>query len=522
VGSAFTLDTDVSMFEAGSAWYPVTMVCMALAGVHSLAVVWLWALTMVAWCVGLGAGMPEAAALYWEPIVSLTMLIGAGSIALEFAMALLHREWQTQLGCKETLLEQVTDGFGAVDAQTGVIHAASPKLLETLGSSLVGQTLASALSDEDCAALVKFFGEAVPGGSPPEAVLLTWTSEEVEFDVRMVPYHLEGSRVGFCVQRMGEQRFCNRRPGEAAADAEEEAEEEASQQQQPPVFVTEEAGGAAAVSPQAVQVARIEQGDAAPPSLQHGAVRLPTRRSLGTLSLSSWSLSCDGSTAAPAATHQQQKKKVEMRTVGTQVHPQPQTLPAPLSASSVPKEGQAKALQKRHMKRVCKAKVVEGRAHLKHFTATPLATRGNALQHLLSSFNVDGKGCCSRHIAWMGVQELVTAELLQPCGAFDFFTEWQCPECDALNNFDTFPPMDDSDSDSGQPLQLCCVCHELVEPQLSSSSGATAQSRPCQVGEVLRSLEHVDAKPGLSSNDGSDSDVEAASRASSASSSDMA
>jgi len=207
-------------------------------------------------------------------------------------------------------------------------------------------------------------------------------------------------------------------------------------------------------------------------------LQLPKRR-LGTLSLSSWSVSCDGAhnnvaaSDGASAVSSRKKKKVETRTVGVQVEPQPQMLklPAPLSASSVPRDGQVKALQKQRLKKVQKkTAVVEGKAHLKQFTSTPRFTRSSSLRELVSCFNVDGKGCCSRHIAWMGVQECVTEELLRPCAPVLLYKDWQCPECNALNNFDIFPDMEedeDTPTNSGEgKMQLCILCHDFVSPRL--------------------------------------------------------
>jgi len=433
------------------AYFPCVMGCLVFLGVHSLANVWLW-MESVAWCLSMSP-LSEVPDWQWLTLTT-TTLIAAGSVALEFTVASLYQEWQRQLHCNEKLLDGATDGFGVVDRLTGVVLTASPKLLETLESELVGESLWSgAASDRDAAALAQFFGDAARSISP-QASLLTWTSESMEFEVRMVPYQLQGDQIGFCVQRLGEKRH------------------------------RDIIGGAGDTAPDVVGAISQQQHPVAAPLLNNSAKRRP-----GSLSVSSWSIS----ERPPRPSHaESSKKKVETRTLGVQVDPpaQPSAAastapaakpPAPLAASTVPKEDQARALRKKHLERATKAKVKEGKPHLRHFAATPRSTCGNVLRHIVGSCNVSGKGCCSQHVAWMGVHAIVTKELLQPCAELVLWDDWQCPECQGLNKFDTFPPdLLGLDSDTEErSFQVCALCHELVCPELATQI-ATPQPSPVE------------------------------------------
>eukprot|EP00403_Amphidinium_massartii_P017606 CAMPEP_0178429246 /NCGR_PEP_ID=MMETSP0689_2-20121128/30702_1 /TAXON_ID=160604 /ORGANISM="Amphidinium massartii, Strain CS-259" /LENGTH=287 /DNA_ID=CAMNT_0020051059 /DNA_START=133 /DNA_END=993 /DNA_ORIENTATION=+ len=220
-----------SDIEAGVLWFPSILSLTAFTGFHGLSIIVMWAVS-VSFCLAFPAANSDMTFLSMFTTTS----IAVGAVAMEFTIALLYHKWQRLLRCNEKLLERATDGFGAVDCSTGVVLSASLNLQETLGSTLVGTSLGSGIvHGTDSAALAKFFGDA-EHSLLPEIVLVTWSAESFELDMRMVPYQLQDSQVGFCVQTMGERRYHTvSAPAEGAlapADEKDKEEEEQQQRQQ--------------------------------------------------------------------------------------------------------------------------------------------------------------------------------------------------------------------------------------------------------------------------------------------------
>jgi len=486
----------VACNPTGMMLFPNVMMLTGFFGVHGLAIAWLWFCSAVV-CLSMQARSQQG-----FEILCNTTLVCMGCLALEFTVSALYREWHNQLQCTQTLLDSATDGFGLVDVDTGIISDASTKMLQTLGYSqtLVGHGLESIVDARDRASLAQFFGDA-RSGAPPSAVLVTCKSAAIELEVRLIPYRHADSQIAFCMQQVGEarrfaaatlpgaadgaagRRFESAMHGHTASDAgsaqddgavEEDAEDSVSQ-----VFRRE--------------VAVCEDVDAVPPlrhvaaagswlSVTHnGGLGLSAHshssgfklsvpplplltRSLGSLSLSSWTASCEGAASLPATAAgggSKKSKAVETKTVGIQV-PEERRPPAPLAASSVPTSVQERKRRKRRMAKVLSAVVAEGQPRFAGFPATPRSTRWNSLCQLARSCNVTGTGCCPKHVAWMSLYVLILEELVTPCSGFRFYRDWQCPECHALN-----ASMGDGDGDDDEE-KLCAVCCEIVEPLMPS------------------------------------------------------
>mmetsp|Transcript_61549 Transcript_61549/g.146842 ORF Transcript_61549/g.146842 Transcript_61549/m.146842 type:complete len:736 (-) Transcript_61549:108-2315(-) len=528
------------------------IMCGCFMGFHGCVIIWFWALAAVCCFISAGQSSGEDDL----QILLNTTVISIGCLGMELAIASLYREWQTQLGCNQRLLDCATDGFGVVDCDSGIVLEASPKMLRTLDCSsnrLVGHPLKALVAAGDYSALTDFFGDAQQGVAPA-AVMVTCMSERLQFEVRMVPYQLHGSQIGFCVQRVGEVRtvatvhtavkastaekkhvqdasLSGSRPHAAhssadhlscaasaagkltpiassdeegaAADDVEDIDDSVSQVMPrhcqasstcgstaaPPPAAAAAAAAASTASSESTNLQLKESHPATPPEAiplgtahlhqTHLAMPHPAPRSLGTLSLSSWSVSCEGSNLdsgsavasqkpppAAAATTAVAKKVVETRTFGVQVELKSKP-PAPLTASTVPKaeETKARLIRRKKLAKACSAVVEEGKPRLPTFVATPRTTRWNSLCHLARSCNVNGTGCCPKHVAWMGLQGLISEELISPCGSLAFLRDWQCSECFAMNAFDDA----DMAEEEEEREMLCTICNEFVKPFLPRS-----------------------------------------------------
>eukprot|EP00403_Amphidinium_massartii_P036539 CAMPEP_0178457552 /NCGR_PEP_ID=MMETSP0689_2-20121128/47073_1 /TAXON_ID=160604 /ORGANISM="Amphidinium massartii, Strain CS-259" /LENGTH=652 /DNA_ID=CAMNT_0020083801 /DNA_START=58 /DNA_END=2017 /DNA_ORIENTATION=+ len=453
--------------------FPFVITIVSAAGFHSLTLLWLAAVCAAAACLHLSYPVKQSVA---------SSVLGMGSATLEYILATLYREWRAQLRCNRRLLEAATDGFGVADSCSGEILSASPKLVATLGgSSLIGRRLSSFVVAEDRAILATgFLGGDSSVASARQTVMVTCQSQQHwQQDVRLVPYHLDGSQLGFCVQRLGEARQQYTDRGGAGPTRAEEATvasmRETCPQLQPSMteghhVLVANLNYTAAQPQEALAVSYHADEDLALAAASSQLQLSQKHKHLGTLSLSNWTVSADGDhvdfaggmlspeAEAPAPQSAVAKKKVETRTLGVQADPLP---PAPLSASSAEQAEIERALRKKRLAKAWKALVEEGEPRIPAFAATPLSTRGNALTQLARSSNVRGSGCCSRHVAWIGLQRIITEELVRRCGSMGFCSDWQCPECRALNDFE-----EDASEEERELEQCCAVCGELVQPLL--------------------------------------------------------
>jgi len=486
--SDFDGDATPSDVASSEAWLPAFLVCIAFAGFHSLVVLWLWVLNTAA----ILAFPKYPVELQWQLILSMGVTC-IGAVAMEYNIANLYSQWQLQLRCNQRLLDGASDGFGTVSAVDGTVLAASPKMVETLGDrSLVGKPLQSGVLDpRDRPALASFFGIAREGPIP-SAVLVTWSSGSSECELRMVPYELQDSTIGFCVQRVGEVRSRGREAEQHQGQAEPPSPSTVSRHQPdgiarpglllPPPALPDAAARVLSDEPaeagdsfadrERPPAVNEDRGMTLSQSLARGnltALRELLERpakTRGTLSLSSWTVSQESTHATG------RKPKVETRTLGVQVgcvatNATVSTPPAPMAASSASQHAQGAARQRKHAKKVHKAVVLQGVAHQRQFAPTPRSSCGNALRELVNHLNVGGRGCCAYHIAWRGMHRLLTDELYMPCHSpLAICKDWQCPECFALNNFGTFPHLEDDEEDAEGmgSLQVCAVCLNLVEP----------------------------------------------------------
>eukprot|EP00971_Amphidinium_carterae_P139082 2756306-Amphidinium_carterae.1 len=125
----------------------------------------------------------------------------------EFCTASLFLELLRELECNQLLLDGVTDGFGVVDSETGKLVSVSPKMLDTFEcSDLQGKHLESLVDPVDRCVLANFLGAMGKSKLQVAPVLLTCSSAGVQFDARLVPYKMDGTKAAFCVQLVGEQR----------------------------------------------------------------------------------------------------------------------------------------------------------------------------------------------------------------------------------------------------------------------------------------------------------------------------
>eukprot|EP00971_Amphidinium_carterae_P181479 3600328-Amphidinium_carterae.1 len=119
----------------------------------------------------------------------------------------------------------------------------------------------------------------------------------------------------------------------------------------------------------------------------------------------------------------------------------------------------------------CIVRIREGKPAVKSFLATPMTTRHNALAQLARCLNVTGSGCCSHHIAWTALAEIVSKELASECLEQVFFSNWQCSLCFSLRERD----LDVPDDDEGEE-QLCTICGMFVMPMAPQSTCETSTS----------------------------------------------
>jgi len=538
VVSQHTTLEEFSCNPLGITFTSFVMTVASFMGCHSFVVVSLW-------CVATFASV--ARQLQYQLILQefmMTTVICCGCMGLEYTIASLFQDLQMELRCNQRLLDAAADGFGVVDCQDGTILHSSAQMCSRFGGTvLMGKPLASLVEARDHSTLSKFFGDA-ERGDPPSIVLVTCVSGTLQFEMRMVPYKLEGSRMGFCVQQVGEAR-------NSIAGSQEEAP---AQPAASPMSITAAAkvrfqttpstaaGSSSSLAPQlrllstpssenhaaaaaagdsklcsaavssdelvnndsqgAVQAASPEgqsaqEADAdallaedmlpgacaaaaateppdapAPPQYSSSKMSIVTSSrssptGAGTLSLSSWSRPGSGASGAssggrvPRARKPTKKKTVQTRTVALQVNmPLPQKPPAPMEASTASRAAQVKELSRKRVARACASVVEEGKPYLTRFRATPRSTRGNCLSTVVRSCNITGTGCCPKHISWMGLYTLISEELVSRCGPLQLCSDWQCPECLALNDFES-----DADAEERQAEQVCGLCQELVLPQ---------------------------------------------------------
>jgi len=440
------------------------------------------------------------AASEWEDIMYCIlelMISSAAAVILEFCIASLYQDLQAKAACNQQLLDFATDGFGAVQSASWRLTQVSQKMAETFACSeaeLIGRPL-DELIDERDRGYVKTFLDDAAKGSAPAASLVTASAGGWQFEVRLMPYKIDadGAQIGFCMQLVGEMRAiepststtkCEKPaanaqspdcPAAGGGEVLEESEEARLAHQSSQGEENEELASAAPASSLQEQLALKE------------APSKPTRP-LGTLSLSSWTAS------APSVKIALPKK--DMRTQATQTGESQRRRkpPAPLAAATgnlqfaighprgvgvsrklgsgsrprmTSKSGQQRCLPD--------VRVEEGRPVLSRYSSTPRSTRGNCLHSLAKSFNITGVGCCSKHVGYMALYDVLMEELLGSCGNLVLNSDWQCPDCLSLNKWQED---DDSDSDgccsAGHLEQLCMVCGTLVENAIRGTAIPTA------------------------------------------------
>eukprot|EP00403_Amphidinium_massartii_P034941 CAMPEP_0178450490 /NCGR_PEP_ID=MMETSP0689_2-20121128/43153_1 /TAXON_ID=160604 /ORGANISM="Amphidinium massartii, Strain CS-259" /LENGTH=701 /DNA_ID=CAMNT_0020075961 /DNA_START=57 /DNA_END=2163 /DNA_ORIENTATION=- len=496
-------DVEVNCASFGPFWLSYGMMVSFFLGFHGLLTVWLWILGAVN-C--LTSSLDRSICVQ---VMADSAVIGCGCLIMEFTIASLYQKLQMELDCNQRLLDSATDGFGIVDSLTGKIVQASNKMCERFVASdasgtVVGMQLSSFVAHRDQVALGGFFGDA-QHGLPPKAVLVTCIVADTNFEARLVPYKLQGTQIGFGVQIVGEMRVAAPVAEESPFAADEAATAASAPLHSDPLCwqgtslpqgedLAEEAAmdsGISQVTPSTVPVTLSSVRGVLLIAVCWAVVDVAVwEANKGTLSLSSWSLSCAGSPVDHSGTHgggaapssmsaaasnkNSTVKKVDTRTIGIQVHLRAKP-PAPMAASTVPEDKAEKATRRRRLARASAAVVEEGKPHLVTFKATPRSTRVNSLNMIVKSCNVSGTGCCPRHIAWMCLHGLISEELLGECGHLELHSSWQCPDCLALNDFDSDVDMDDEEDMESE--QVCNLCNSLVTPLLPGHHQPTASNR---------------------------------------------
>eukprot|EP00403_Amphidinium_massartii_P007545 CAMPEP_0178375516 /NCGR_PEP_ID=MMETSP0689_2-20121128/2927_1 /TAXON_ID=160604 /ORGANISM="Amphidinium massartii, Strain CS-259" /LENGTH=663 /DNA_ID=CAMNT_0019995509 /DNA_START=8 /DNA_END=1999 /DNA_ORIENTATION=- len=438
------------------------------------------------------------AASEWEDIMYCIlelMISSAAAVILEFCIASLYQDLQAKAACNQQLLDFATDGFGAVQTVSWRLTQASHKMAETFGrpeEELVGCGLDALVDDRDRGSVRTFLEEAAKG-SAASALLVTASSRGWQFEVRLMPYKVnhDGAEIGFCMQLVGEMRAIETTSpaaqcGSLAAaghqegqpcpsDAEGEAmlacQSSADEQQPQELRCT---------APSSSFVQQAEAMEASRPS-----------RPLGTLSFSSWTIS-----APSVKDFNMRLKKKEMMTQATQTGETQRRRkpPAPLAAATgnlqcaawQPGGGRGTGRQPksrhrgtsssgRQQGRLPDVRIEEGRPVLSRFSPTPRSTRGNCLNGLVKSFNITGPGCCSKHVGYMALYDVLLEELTGSCGNLTLNSDWQCPDCLSLSKWqEDVDSASDDDSGSAGLEQFCMMCGTVVENPILRAAIATA------------------------------------------------
>jgi len=431
------------------------MVFLSFIGMHSSVVIFTLILAVVNACT------VEAEVISIGDILQ-TMMVTAftafGCVCLEFFVASLYHELQTQLDGNKRLLDTATDGFGTVDSTTGCLTQVSPKMAQTLNRmDLLGESLCAFVDGRDHNLLHQFYGDAEQGVQPC-AILVTCNAGTMEFEVRLIPYRACGTDIGFCVQMVGEPR--------STLPASQTGQQFPSE---------EDAKRTSSSNDEVVQANLPRSGDQ---TETEGEGPTPLREfpryfrddashTSNTLTLSSWTASLQ---SVPP------RRQVMDIGVQTGQDPKRRRPPAPLSASTLFSGGTV-ARRRRKTAEVTLAQIEEGKPAVAGFAATPTSTRGNSVENLLKSFNITGRGCCSKHIAYTDVQRIVGEELSRKCGTLTHHSDWQCSSCLSLNPWDDEEEFDEEDEDVAE--QVCVVCQAVVQPLVRNDTNGASQDPDC-------------------------------------------
>jgi len=456
------------------------MVFTVFIGVHTLVVPLICSVTM------LGVVM----ATTWDdafPILVLTATTATVCFQFEYSVAHMYRQLRAERDCNQRLLDSATDGFGVVDCNSGVLLNVSPKMMDSFDcNDMQGQHLESYVDTFDQAALRTFLG--VADNKQPDPILITCLSKTSQFEVRLVPYKMDGTTMGFCVQTVGESRsnVVDRVAAPASCHTEGGHLHE-TMKQHPHIDVDMSQLDPEEPSTQPPELLGVDDphkhrggfdvtAKLTEKSLSSlGQAKSPDKR-LSTLSLSSWSLSYKETRIGEQGPRLCQahsdpigeRCEVGTQTVGEHRRRKPPPMPSVLGVNIEEGEplvqrradGRRKRSKNTPRRLLCTtAQLSEDKVGVRGFSPTPLHTQVNALSQLASRLNVAGVGCCSKHIVWTAILRSVSEELRTTCGQHMFYTAWQCPECLALNEWDDLPG-------SSGTEQLCAVCGGLVLPRL--------------------------------------------------------
>jgi len=151
------------------------------------------------------------------PMYTLICLFGV--LQCEYWLASLVKELGEQSCATQRLLDRTTDGFGTMDAHTGIILSASPSLERSLvcglnGDAVVGRRLADFVDGADALQLHCMQGlqDARTWHSAP--MLLTFNQLAApslakplaSFDATLIAYGASDTEIQICIKRLGEVR----------------------------------------------------------------------------------------------------------------------------------------------------------------------------------------------------------------------------------------------------------------------------------------------------------------------------
>jgi len=154
---------------------------------------------------------------YVCPIYSL-LCIG-GVLLCEYWLARLVQELGEQSRATQRLLDRATDGFGTIDASSGMVLSASPSLANNLlcefsGNALVGRHLQEFVDTGDAMQLRCLQGLEDARMLDSAPMLLTFNQKAAptllkslaSFDATLIAYGASDTRIQICIKRLGELR----------------------------------------------------------------------------------------------------------------------------------------------------------------------------------------------------------------------------------------------------------------------------------------------------------------------------
>ncbi|CAK0872186.1 unnamed protein product [Prorocentrum cordatum] len=213
------LGTTGAQFVYGGLVVKVVL-CFAL-GIHSLCVFCFGACSLLMYDFYLELRLEYTGMLY--TMICTVSLITSVFTVLEWVIASYFNELRERLSSIQKLLDKETDGYCAVNRQTGRIAHMSKSLEHVLGEGLLGAQVLELIDDRDRAEVKRLYTGANPDAAEPALATFARRTPskkrgKVEFDAKLVPYRFTASEVRIRFQVIGELRM-TRGLMDGAADA---------------------------------------------------------------------------------------------------------------------------------------------------------------------------------------------------------------------------------------------------------------------------------------------------------------